>query len=77
MIDRYLYICSGSVFPCSERELKFTLDCNKQKILEKWPGHAHGKEYRPGAENGVLIIDLLNPGDPMTKEKLRKEGLLK
>ncbi len=76
MIDRYLYIGKGAVFPCDDSELKLTLNYQKPNILEKWPQHGHGPEYRSGDEEGVLIIDLLNPSKLMTVEQLKEEGFL-
>ena len=81
MTDQYLYISpsKSDVFPCNFRELKKTLKSH-ETILEKWPGHGQGKEFRD-TDKGAIVLDLLNPdpenpGKPMTVEKLKEIGAL-
>ena len=75
MRDRYLFINpSSSVFPCDKAELKYALD-NGQDILETWPGHEHGPEFRV-TDKGCIVLDLLNPEQPMTIKDLKELEVL-
>jgi hypothetical protein len=59
-----------AVFTCDARELALTVKNNFDKILEKWPRHGHGIEFRCSDE-GAIVLDLLHPEKPMTVKQIK------
>ena len=59
----YLFMkatAKGAVsFPCDINELRYALDnVEPQDILERFPSHGHGPEWRMSSEYGVIVLDL-------------------